>query len=135
MLTASNGPWVKIELVTSDFLPWQRLHYFLHYTESVIKKEALPFYSTDQTEIHHKPFKVAWQMSNKNSKAETIVLKEVIHLTAFQDMMKMVKAFEEREGATLSSMSSESVNDSESETVTRVTTIPGPARRGETWMI
>ena len=113
--------------MTSDFLPWQLLHYFSHYVESVIEKGALLFYSTDRTEIHHKPFKVAWQMSNKNSKAETIVLKEVVHLTAFQDMMKMVKAFEEREGATLSSMSSESVNDSESETVTRVTTIPGSA--------
>ena len=83
MLTAPNSTWVKTELVTSHFLPWQRLHYFSHYVESVIKKGALPFYSTDWTEIHHKPFKVAWQMSNKNSKAETIVLKEVVHLTAF----------------------------------------------------
>ena len=66
-------------------------------------------------------------MSNKNSKAETIVLKEVVHLTAFQDIMRIVEAFEEREGATPSPMSSESVNDSKSETVTRVTTLPGPA--------
>ena len=68
-------------------------------------------------------------MSNKNSKAETIVLKEVIRLTVFQNMVKIVEAFEEREGATSSSMSSESVNDSESETVTRVTTVPRPAPR------
>ena len=66
-------------------------------------------------------------MSNKNGKAETIVLKEVIRLTAFQDMVGMVEAFEEREGATPSPMSSESVNDSKSETVTRVTTIPRSA--------
>ena len=66
-------------------------------------------------------------MSNKNGKAETIVLKEVIRLTAFQDMVGMVEAFEEREGATPSPMSSESVNDSKSETVTRVTTLPRPA--------
>ena len=68
-------------------------------------------------------------MSNKNGKAETIVLKEVVRLTVFQNMVKIVEAFEEREGATSSSMSSESVNDSESETVTRVTTVPGPAPR------
>ena len=66
-------------------------------------------------------------MSNKNGKAETIVLKEVIRLTAFQYMVGMVEAFEESECTTLSSMLSESVNDSESETVTRVTTVPRPA--------
>src|SRR5947199_1840755 len=109
--------------MTSDFLPWQLLHYFSHYVESVIEKGALPFYSTDRTEIHHKPFKVAWQMSNKNGKAETIVLKKVVRLTAFQDIVGMVEAFEERESVTPSPMSSESVNDSESETVTRVTTV------------
>jgi len=66
-------------------------------------------------------------MSNKNGKVETIVLKEVVHLTAFQYMVGMVEAFEESECTTPSSMLSESVNDSESETVTRVTTVPRPA--------
>ena len=116
MLTAPTGPWVTKGLVTSDFLPWQRLHYFSHYAESVIEKGALPSYSTDRTEIHHKPFKVAWQLSNKNGKAETIVLKEVVRLTAFQDMVGIVEGFEESEGATPSPTVSESVNDSESDT-------------------
>src|SRR2546423_15010888 len=66
-------------------------------------------------------------MSNKNGKVETIVLKEVVHLTAFQYMVGMVEAFEGSECVTRSSMLSESVNDSESETVTRVTTVPRPA--------
>ena len=76
MLIAPNGPWVRTGLVTSDFLPWQRLHYFSNYAELVIEKGALPSYSTDRTEIYHKPFKVAWQMSNKKHLASALPTSE-----------------------------------------------------------
>jgi len=112
ILTDPQGPWVKRGLLTPEFLPWQRLHYFSHYTDSVIQKGTLLSYSTDRTEIHHKPFKVAWQMSNKNGLAETIVLKDVIRLTAFQDMVGMIEAYEDRDDAADKSESPESMDSS-----------------------
>jgi hypothetical protein len=112
ILTDPQGPWVKKELLTPDFLPWQRLHYFSHYADSVIEKGALPSYSTDRTEIHHKPFKMAWQMSNKNGLAETIVLKEVVRLSAFQDMVGMIEAYEDTDDTAATSGSSELTSNS-----------------------
>src|SRR5579859_4223108 len=50
ILTDPQGPWVKRGLLTSEFLPWQQLHYFVHYVDSVIEKGALSSYSTNRTE-------------------------------------------------------------------------------------
>src|SRR5438477_11296712 len=89
MLRHPQGPWVRNSLVSPDYEP-QRLHYFSYYVASVHAKGALLSYSTDRTEIHHKPFKRTWQMSNKNGDAEMIILKQVIHLTAFQEMVSLI---------------------------------------------
>ena len=61
ILKAPGGVFVQNGLVAENYhVPQQRLHYFHHYTQSVIEKGALPSYSTDRTEIWHKPLKAAY---------------------------------------------------------------------------
>src|SRR5579862_6453289 len=69
-------------------------------------------------------------MSNKNDKAEIIVFKEVIHLTAFQDMVGMVEAYEEGDTSSMTPMSLKSVYDSEG--VTGVNTNPASLKMPQT---
>ncbi len=59
-------------------------------------------------------------MSNKNGKAETIVLKKVVRLTVFQNIVGMVKAYEEEDTSNIILMFLKSVYNSEG--MTRVNT-------------
>jgi hypothetical protein len=76
-----SGPFVQFDLVEPDYAP-QRLHYFLHYSECVREKGSLPSYSTQMTEIHHKPIKQAYRRSNKRPDD---ILKFVLEDMSIQD--------------------------------------------------
>jgi len=65
-------------------------------------------------------------MLNKNGKTETIVLKKVIHLTVFQNIVGMVKAYEEENISNMTSIFLESVYNSEG--VNEVNTNPAPLK-------
>jgi len=54
-----NGIFIKNDRIAPDYEP-PKLHYFRHDVESVRGKGSLPSYSTDRTEIWHKPLKRAY---------------------------------------------------------------------------
>jgi hypothetical protein len=85
-----TGPFIKGELVVPNYAP-QRLHYLRHYSESVREKGSLPSYSTQLTEIHHKPLKQAYRRSNKRPDD---IMKFILHdmsiKDAFSHMIKKV---------------------------------------------
>src|SRR6202035_969532 len=66
ILRDPDGPFVQEELIPNggDYEP-QRLHYFRHYHTAIREWGAMLSYSTDRTEIWHKPLKKAYQRSNK----------------------------------------------------------------------
>jgi len=82
-----RGIFVQYELITPDYEP-QKFHYLRHYPESVRSKGSLTSYSTDRTEIWHKPLKRAYQRSNKKEEeANRFILREQASLAAFQSMI------------------------------------------------
>ena len=88
LLKAPGGPFVKYGLIEADYEP-QRVHYFRHYTETVRSKRSLPSYSTEATEIHHKPLHNAYKRSNKRGRdAIRFILKDQSTMAAFQSMVK-----------------------------------------------
>jgi len=99
ILKAPGGVFVQNGLVAENYhVPQQRLHYFHHYAQSVMEKGALPSYSTDRTEIWHKPLKAAYRRSNKNKvHAERYILMEQTRLSAFQAMVEDLE-LEEAQG-------------------------------------
>lgn len=86
-LTGPDSIFIKSELVKKNYRP-QKIHYTRHYPDSVRSKGALPSYSTDRTEIWHKPLKNAYRRSNKlPGDAYKFILKEYSTLAAFQRMI------------------------------------------------
>ena len=85
ILKNPQGLFMKYGLMNDDFMI-QRLHYLFHYATSIREKEALPSYSTDRTEIYHKPLKGAYRRSNKGQNAIRTILREQARITAFQTM-------------------------------------------------
>jgi hypothetical protein len=82
-----HGIFVQNGLITPNYEP-QKLHYFHHYPNSVRSKGSLTAYSTDRTEIWHKPLKRAYERSNKKEDdAYRFILKEQATLEAFQKMV------------------------------------------------
>ena len=89
ILKVPGGVFIQNDLVTEDYVPPPRLHYFHHYAQSVMEKGALPSYSTDRTEIWHKPLKSAYRRSNKNKvHIERYILMEQTRISAFQAMVE-----------------------------------------------
>ena len=89
ILKAPGGVFIQNDLVTEDYVPPPRLHYFHHYAQSVIEKGALLSYSTDRMEIWHKPLKSAYRRSNKNKvHIERYILMEQTRISAFQAMVE-----------------------------------------------
>lgn len=92
-----DGIFVRTELITPDYEP-QKLHYFRHYVESVRSKGSLPSYSTDRTEIWHKPLKRAYQRSNKKEDdAMRFILRDHATLSAFQNMIYEFNAADKKD--------------------------------------
>jgi hypothetical protein len=86
-LRRPDGDFIRMDLITPEYEP-QKMHYLRHYPESVRNKGSLPSYSTDRTEIWHKPLKSAYQRSNKKEEdAVRFILKEQAALSAFQGMI------------------------------------------------
>ena len=87
-LRRPGGDFVRHDIVTTDYRLPQKAHYFYHYVETVRAKGALPSYSTDRTEIFHKPLRSAYSRSNKNGdEAIQFILKENTIHSAFQSMI------------------------------------------------
>src|SRR3984885_9767886 len=87
-LRRPGGDFVRHDIVTTDYRLPQKAHYFYHYVETVRAKGALPSYSTDRTEIFHKPLRSAYSRSNKNGdEAIQFILKENTIPSAFQSMI------------------------------------------------
>ena len=85
-LQMPGDPFVKYDLVDPDHEP-QKLHYFRHYAECVQRKGTLTSYSTDLTEIHHKPFKDAYKCSNKrDTDYMKFILRNYTVISTFQNM-------------------------------------------------
>src|SRR5579862_9205713 len=63
-------------------------------------------------------------MSNKNGKVETIVLKKMIRLTVFQNIVGMVKAYEEEDTSNMTSMFLKSMYNSEGMTKANINSAP-----------
>jgi hypothetical protein len=92
-LTRPTGIFVAKEIIPLEYILPQKLHYFLHYPDTVREKGALPSYSTDRTEIFHKPLRNAYQRSNKNGEdAIKFILKDNSILSAFQSMIYRFEA-------------------------------------------
>jgi len=83
------GPFVKEELIANggDYEP-QRLHYFRHYAHAIREWGAMLSFSTDRTEIWHKPLKAAYARTNKvEATATKQILLQYTTLTSFQNMI------------------------------------------------
>lgn len=94
LLTGLSSIFIKLGIVSRDYEP-QCLHYFRHCVESIQAKGVLPHYSTDRTEIHHKPLRNVFQRSNKHGEhVIQFTLKEHVILTAFQAMIFNFQATE-----------------------------------------
>lgn len=92
-LTRPTGTFVTEEIIPLDYILPQKLHYLLHYAQTVREKGALPSYSTDRTEIFHKPLRNAYRRSNKNGEdAIKFILKDNSILSAFQSMIYRFEA-------------------------------------------
>jgi len=64
------------------------VHYFRHYAQTVRSKGSLPSYSTEATEIHHKPLHNAYKRSNKRGRdAIQFILKDQSTMASFQSMV------------------------------------------------
>jgi hypothetical protein len=87
ILKAPNGSFITNELIDADWQIAQKLHYMWHYAEAVREKGALPSYSTDRTEIWHKPLNSAFRRSNKGSDVYRFILTEQTRLAAFHSMV------------------------------------------------
>jgi hypothetical protein len=86
-----NGPFVKHKLVSPHYFP-QRIHYFSHYAESVRERGSLPSFSTQMTEIHHKPLKQAYRRSNKRPQDSIkYMLDDISQKAAFSKMIDRVR--------------------------------------------
>jgi hypothetical protein len=97
-----------------DYRLPQKAHYLYHYVETVRDKGALPSYSTDRTEIFHKPLRSAFSRSNKNGdEAIQFILKENTIHSAFQSMIDQFKLPEvvEKQGTSPETMGSNSDGD------------------------
>jgi hypothetical protein len=87
LLTGPDSIFIANEIVPANYEP-QKLHYLRHYSAAVRAKGALPHYSTDRTEIWHKPLHSAWKRSNKRGDDATrFILNEQNTLAAFQSMI------------------------------------------------
>jgi hypothetical protein len=87
-----GGDFVRHDIVHVDYRLPQKAHYFYHYVETVRAKGALPSYSTDRTEIFHKPLRSAYSRSNKKGdEAIQFILKENTIHSAFQSMVYQFK--------------------------------------------
>jgi hypothetical protein len=75
----------------------------------VKEKGALPSYSTDRTEIHHKSLKSAYRRSNKGPDAIRTILREQARLAAFQNMTDTFD-FEDDSGGTGDSTDGDDMN-------------------------
>jgi hypothetical protein len=99
-LTGPDSIFIKSGVVQKNSHQ-QKMHYMRHYDESVRSKGALPAYSTDRTEIWHKPLKNAYKRSNKlPSDAYKFILKEYSTLAAFQRMINNFDPDSSTEGGT-----------------------------------
>ena len=87
ILKAPGGPFSTNELIDDDWQTAQKLHYFWHYANTVREKGALPSYSTDRTEIWHKPLNSAFRRSNKGTDVYRFILTEQTRLAAFHSMV------------------------------------------------
>jgi len=99
ILKRPTGGFIKAGLITNEF-DVQRLHYFMHYAESVREKGSLTSYSTDRTEIWHKPIKSAFRRSNKGKDSMRFILKEQSVLSAFQSRLGMLDLDESQTNGT-----------------------------------
>ena len=98
LLRAPAGPFIKYGLLESvDYEP-QKIHYLRHYPQCVRQKGTLTSYSTDRTEIHHKPFKASYARSNKRGDDYLkFILKDYAVISSFQ---KMIDGFDPEKEAT-----------------------------------
>jgi hypothetical protein len=75
--------FVKLGLIPSQEYAPLRLHYLSHYVQSIRQFGILSGYSTQGTEIWHKPLKVAYGKSNKSTDCYPFILTFIARVTAF----------------------------------------------------